>query len=201
MSQTNPIPTHAGLQVSTHSQLVNNHTMQAAVEVPHHGKSAEGGSLGHCFPASYHLAMQKHGPREEQGHQQREILANRKQSMLWEHTCSFSDGINTASKMPGPGKCLIESSAPQRSLKWQAAVTASSLHEMPVMPNLGCSAANTSPAEIPQRQLPVGLWPLPPVQDRTWSGRQTSFQEPKPCLSSLFPSRSPEDFSCKGARG
>lgn len=38
-----------GLQVPTHSQLVNNHTVQAAMEVPHHGKST-GGSLGHCFP-------------------------------------------------------------------------------------------------------------------------------------------------------
>lgn len=116
----------------THSQLVNNHTVQVAVEVPHHRKCTEGGSLGHCFPALYHLAMWQHGPREQLGHQQRDILANRKQSVLWGHTCGVSDGANTASKMPSPGKCLSDSSAPQRSLKWQAAVTASSLQEMPV---------------------------------------------------------------------
>lgn len=146
------------LQMPTHSQLVNNHTVQAAVEVPHHRKCTEGGSLGHCFPALYHLAMWQHGPREQLGHQQRDIFANRKQSVLWGHTCGVSDGANTASKMPSPGKCLSDSSAPQRSQKWQAAVTASSLQEMPVTPNLGHSAANTAPAEIPQRQLPVGLW-------------------------------------------
>lgn len=88
--------------------------------------------------------------------------------------------------MPSRGKCLSESSAPQRSLKWQAAVTTSSLHapcEMPVTPNLGHSAANTAPAEIPQRQLPVGLWP-PAISSRqdtvrkadVISGAKTQFQ-------------------------
>ena len=40
-----------GLQVLAPSQPGNNHMMKAAVEVPHHGKSTEGESLGHCFPA------------------------------------------------------------------------------------------------------------------------------------------------------
>lgn len=53
-----------GLQVPTHSQLVNNHTVQAAVEVLHHGKNTEGGSLRHCFPAPCHLAMRQHGPEK-----------------------------------------------------------------------------------------------------------------------------------------
>lgn len=60
LNVTDQAHTHPlGLQVPTHSQLVNNHTVQAAVEVPHHGKSTEGGSLGHCFPALYHLAMRR----------------------------------------------------------------------------------------------------------------------------------------------
>lgn len=49
MDQTHTHP--LGLQVPAPSQLGNNHTMQAAVEVPHYGKSTEGESLGRRFPA------------------------------------------------------------------------------------------------------------------------------------------------------
>lgn len=57
-------------------------------------------------------------------------------NLLWGHTCGFSDGTNTASKMPSHGKCLSESSEPQRSLKWQVLL----------QPNLGHSVASASPA-------------------------------------------------------
>lgn len=40
-----------GLQMPGPSQLGNNHTMGAPVEVSHHRKSTEGDSLGHYSPA------------------------------------------------------------------------------------------------------------------------------------------------------
>jgi len=66
-------PTPTGAAGAGPSQLWNNHTTRAAVEGPHHGKSAEGDSLERCFPAQHHPAIRQHSPREERGHQQREV--------------------------------------------------------------------------------------------------------------------------------
>lgn len=96
---------------------------------------------------------------------------------------------------------LSESSAPQRSLKWQAAVTASSLHEMPVTPNLGHRAANTASAEIPQRQLPVGLW-LPATSSRQDTVRKADVISGAKTQFKLFsPKWVPRGFSLQGGEG
>lgn len=67
--------------------------------------------------------------------------------------------------------------------------------QISVTPNLGHRAANTAPAEIPQRQLPAGLW-LPATSSRQDTVRNADvISEAKTQFKLFSPKRVPRGFS------